>query len=573
MTKVAYNNLNRNIVIKLLFFVFILVYGSFDIYKFSIPLTAVDDIGYWSTAYYYAFGKVKDVASGLSYYAFGYSMLLAFFVKLIKDGVVLYKVILLLNSFLIALSYLFLAQIFECMYSKISRIGIAFFSFVAMMYVSNFSYSKHIFTENFLTFCFLLLILETILIVEKYSFFRLCIAIGICVFMHFVHQRTIAVLLAYAFFLIFFFVKKRLPIRHMLIAFAIAVLLFWLGSIEKQRVIDCVYVANELITVNDYSSNVSKVANIFSKDSLFYFVLSVCGKLGYFIFSTFMLNAVGLWAYLKNVYKYTILKEDSESKRGLIGLFIVLATIFVIAVASVFMYGPLYGRFEVAMYGRYMEYIFPILIVNGLIYLYENSKEQNIVITIIWMFLVLCLCGIEYQFINEKTEYSGAWLIPGTYLLFNKNISLVNSLKIMGKISVGVVLLLYVASMYKKNSCKKKLYFIMLCVGAMLYWNACYSGIKKDYLKEQEKFYSNCKDISILIKESDGTIYYDVEDNNALRFVRQLQFENPSYDFVKWNNDIHEKQDNDLLIYQRTKMDNETDYNIVFANNIFICVQ
>lgn len=561
---------NKTLTVELLFFIILIIYGGYDIAKFSIPLIAVDDIGYWSTAYYYAFGQIKEVASGLSYYAYGYSIFLSLLVRLIHDGAILFRIILVLNTFYVAISYLCLIHIFGTLYKEISKVWISFFAFVAMMYVSNHAYSKHMLVENFVTLCLLLLVVLIVDVIEKYSFSKLLLATVLCIFMHFVHQRTIAIVAAYILLFIVMVMKEKIPVHHAAIIAIIAAIFWGLCSWEKQLVINNIYGSADLVAINDYSANASKIAGLFSWSSFGYFVLSVCGKLGYFIFSSFILNFLGVISYFESVFKYIVRGDKNERTKGLVGIFLCSGSIFIIGVAAVFMYGNLGNRYEIAMYGRYMEYIYSVLMVNGLIYLFRNiNKRQVITGAVLLMFV--CLLGIEVQFAIDNPGYGGSWLTPGVHLFFDKDIEVIDSIKIMRKMFLFYLPILYLIGGTQINVKVKKCLLIVFCVGAVIYWGENYSILKNEFLKEQTLYVDNCKEISEIVKEKALPVYYSVHDEYAVRKIRQLQFDCP--DIVFHNVETYDKKiiGEALYIYETDGNSIRDLTKIVYENELFIC--
>jgi hypothetical protein len=60
----------------------------------------------------------------------------------------------------------------------------------------------------------LLLVVLIVDVIEKYSFSKLLLATVLCIFMHFVHQRTIAIVAAYILLFIVMVMKEKIPVHH-----------------------------------------------------------------------------------------------------------------------------------------------------------------------------------------------------------------------------------------------------------------------------------------------------------------------------------------------------------------------
>ena len=99
--------------LKLILVVLIALISLIDMKDIMTIHIATDEFGYWTAAADFVGFDWSECASLNTYYSFGYGLVLAPLLLLIKNPIDVYKLALILNVFFIQLSFLLLCSIFE----------------------------------------------------------------------------------------------------------------------------------------------------------------------------------------------------------------------------------------------------------------------------------------------------------------------------------------------------------------------------------------------------------------------------------------------------------------------------
>ncbi len=111
---------------------------------------------------------------------------------------------------------------------------------------------------------------------------------------------------------------------------------------------------------NDYAGQVGKLLYIFSKEGFENLVISVSGKLLYLGLSSFGIACFGI-AYMVKALR----------KGSLFSLFVLLSTLAAVMISAIYTIHP--DRVDALAYGRYHEYVMPVLIIMGMKALGEKA--------------------------------------------------------------------------------------------------------------------------------------------------------------------------------------------------------
>ncbi len=513
----------KEIIVRLFLFFILLIIGLFDLNKYFGPTTGVDDIGYWTEAYYFAYGESKNVASELSYYSFGYSLLLAPLVRIVKNGTYLYRSIIVLNTFLNSFSFLVLAKISDYTLRMISNRWRSILSFVAIMYVSNYTYSKIILSESFVTFLFLVILLLMIIMLEEYSLSKLLLTSIVCVFLHYVHQRTIAVLFAYVFIILILCVKRVIPVKDTIICVSICAALMVGGFCIKKEIIEIVYKGNSLVETNDYSYRVSSAMHALRFQNLLYLFLSLNGKVFYFMFSTCLLGGLGLMAYIRESLVITSHSDNNLKTSEYVAVFLVVTVFITILISAVACYGPLTERFEIAVYGRYMEHVYSPFLLKGLYQIkIANDRIKYDVIVALVLSLIGLAC-LRYQFIVDSPPSTDAWLSPATYRLLSNTTDYAGRTILIAKLLFLFCFLIILSTVRLGffHSSRGIVAISMMCI---IFWGINAKGLSNAYIFQQNALRLEEKEMIDIINNNNLQVDCYADSYYSKLRVREIQF-------------------------------------------------
>ncbi len=334
----------------------IVCHGISKSYGFYFP---ADEFCYWSYAAGLAGYDWSDIASLGSYYSYGYSLILLPVFLIFKDGVIAYRAAMVVNIALLAVCF-FIRQ----------KMGRTFYAAAAVFYPTWLFYAGTTFAEIllvtlYLTTCMLLLkYLQT----DNKRYMALMLAAMF--YMYLVHLRAIGVLVSGTAVLLLYNIRKYSirkyimrnggrKVRSVLVPAAAAAVILAVGLLMglfiKNYWTGMVYgdTADTLKNANDYAGQFEKIAYIFSIEGLKNLIISVSGKILYLGLASYGI------AYFGIIYAVRRVRE-----RKYFPLFVLLTTVAALMICAIYTIRP--GRVDTLTYGRYHEYVMPVLLMMGI---------------------------------------------------------------------------------------------------------------------------------------------------------------------------------------------------------------
>ena len=380
-------------------------------YGFYFP---TDEFGYWSYAASLAGYDWSDIVSLGSYYSYGYSLILFPVFLLCKNGVIAYRAALLVNFVLLIVSYFIL--------QKMEKSNLPFSAAVAVFYPAWLFYAGTTFAEIVLVTLYIVIcsLLGKYLKTGKNRFMVLMVLAML--YMYFVHMRAIGILLSGIVTVAIYDIQNgRKKAKYLLALVLCAALVLVMGALVKKYWTDIVYdgVPGGLKNWNDYAGQIEKIAYIFTKDGWKDFIISISGKLLYLGLASFGIAYAGIGYAVSKVIR---LKND---RANYFYLFVLLTTLAAVMTCAVYTIHP--GRVDTLAYGRYHEYIMPVLMITGIRALREEKRSARGMIYGIFILLAseavmtwlvsvsLCengqtaffgntICGISWLYNSERFE-------------------------------------------------------------------------------------------------------------------------------------------------------------------------
>lgn len=334
----------------------IVCHGISKSYGFYFP---ADEFGYWSYAAGLAGYDWSDIASLGSYYSYGYSLILLPVFLIFKDGVIAYRAAMVVNIALLAVCFFIL-----------QKMGRTFYAAAAVFYPTWLFYAGTTFAEIllvtlYLTTCMLLLkYLQT----DNKRYMALMLAVMF--YMYLVHLRAIGVLVSGTAVLLLYNIRKYSirkyimrnggrKVRSVLVPAAAAAVILAVGLLMglfiKNYWTGMVYgdTADTLKNANDYAGQFEKIAYIFSIEGLKNLIISVSGKILYLGLASYGI------AYFGIIYAVRRVREKKYFP-----LFVLLTTVAALMICAIYTIRP--GRVDTLTYGRYHEYVMPVLLMMGI---------------------------------------------------------------------------------------------------------------------------------------------------------------------------------------------------------------
>lgn len=333
-----------------------------------------DEFGYWAYASMLTGYDWSDIVSLGSYYSYGYSLILFPIFVLCKNAVIAYRMAIAVNFILLGVCFFIWKKLIEKLFEHIGEKRKTFYAAIAVFYPSWLFYGRITLAEIVIVTLYAAICLLLYDYLEYNRMSTLIILVLALVYIHFVHMRTIAVLIACVITLVIYYAMKKNRIKQCITFLGLIAIIFLLGYGLKEWITGNIYAASDSVNVNDYAGQKGKIAYIFTEEGVRNLIVSVAGKVLYLGIASFGLAYFGMWNVVKKVIEgVKTWKEKKElTTDKWFCLFVLLATAGAVMVNAIYTIHP--GRVDALTYGRYHEYIMPILIVLGLIEISENSK-------------------------------------------------------------------------------------------------------------------------------------------------------------------------------------------------------
>lgn len=338
-----------------------------------------DEFGYWAHAAKAAGYNWSEMISLGSYYSYGYSLILFPIFKLCQNSVMAYRIAVTLNFVLLGAVYFMLLHLADGLLHEQNKAKVALYAAIAVFYPSWIVYAQTTMVEVVLmaTFIFISMLLYDYL--ENNRLSTLILLVVALVYIHFLHMRAVAVLIAGVITLITYFLIQKGKMRQFLISAAIGIAVLAGGFAIKefaQKGLFGTTLTGDL-NINDYAGQLGKITYMFTKEGSVNFLCGLAGKALYLGLASFGLAYWGIWCAVKevvNLIRHGI-KGEREKAGKLIYLFILLATIGETLINAIYNINPI--RVDSVTYGRYHEFVLPVLMLIGI---YEMTKTKKLIV-------------------------------------------------------------------------------------------------------------------------------------------------------------------------------------------------
>lgn len=569
-----------------------------------------DEVGYWANGAFMAGYDWSSIVQPGFYYSYGYSFFLAPLLRLFPTGTSAYHAALAINAVFLIGTYLCIHFSLKKLFPKAPGYLSYLAAFVIALYPSYLTNANIAWSECSILFFTWLLITLLLYINQKRCFFYFGIAGVLNIYLYTIHQRTLAICIGAALFIVCMFFSKRISLlqtityfssclttlfvhnicktyvqnfnwkqpsslssNHVLSTAALAksmylrmgvFILLWLVFIglltyfKKKENTKLCYISSLvfLFTIaaayfvlkvepvayasslgNDYSSQSEKVTAIFTASGFMDFFHSLCGEFFYFAVATCLVGVYGIAVLIKKLWTTF---RHAETETGLTFfhyLFLFFATAGTYAISCIFMTGI--DRIDQAMYGRYSEPIFSVLLLLALCEIALGTKKSLIGLPVIW--ILTFVTSIITKNYLENTIYGAG----GVDSFISFNTSAIFWAYQDGKIQFTSILvaatilgsLIWLFLTFRRSFIKVTALLLMGCAFVGAASNAIASG----FITTTQKHYEDEEPIITFIeepesripvvyddvpKDTDKTIpvYYVLEEGTSCEEIGYFQF-------------------------------------------------
>lgn len=348
-----------------------------DLDQKNIIFVTTDEFGYWAAASFFDGMDWSGVSSAISYYSYGYSFWLAPLLKICSNSIIAYKAALVLNAIFLGVGFLVLFRIEKMLFPKINSFLALTISFCITIYSGNIYISQFSFTECLLWMLMVILVYCLIKVFRSHKTRYFIMSCVLSTYMFMVHMRAIGITIALMIVLFMYCLSKKKEWYKLLLSVVLIVILFGISILLKNVIIDFLYSkGGEWLDTNDFSGQTSKIARLLSWEGILNFGENVLGELFYLGAATFYLFYFGLLFLVRqsiDSIRLFIEKKNPINANSLICVFLLLSICINIAISSLSLEGRI--RTDLMIYGRYNEYILPVILLFGIIELISNKKR------------------------------------------------------------------------------------------------------------------------------------------------------------------------------------------------------
>lgn len=432
------------LIILIIFCVF--QYGMQKICGFTLY---PDEFGYWASAAAAVGYDWSEVASLGSYYSFGYSVILMPILKIFTNGVTAYRAALGVNMLLMCVSMLLLFDGTGRIFPDITRTKRMFMGGIAVLYPTWIFYMQMTLAEALLMFLFSLIVWLLICFLQKPAIWKMAILALVLMYTYSVHMRTVGVLIACLITLLLWGLTNPSMKRQLLIGMSILAVAGIIVVILKRNVLFTVFskADGEMLSANDYASQVWKIRQILTLRGFFVLIQEILAKLFYLGMASFGIVYWAMGWCMKEAIRLVrgIIKEKRHigTTRQWLALFLLMALAGEVLICSIYMHGT--KLIDGLVYGRYIEFLMPVLLVVGIAAMLQMRWGIKMVllteavsgILLLPVFSVLksegmegirgyFIVGISYFLdghdFNPYSFFLKAWLFGGILLLLTAGI-------------------------------------------------------------------------------------------------------------------------------------------------------
>lgn len=493
-----------SVFIHILFLSIILFLSVRNISELNQIIIIDDEFGYWGIGAYFAGIDWSSTMATSGYYSYGYSMLLAPIILLIKDTALMYKAAIIMNALLLLLTYCVIYKINTALFKKTGFFVCAVAALTAVCYTNNLVQVNIAWSECLQVLLVSLIAYFVIKILQDtkktYIYF---FTVALC-YLYAVHQRNIGILIVGILFLVFLLISKKAKWREILICFGIIAILFGVHTSIKGTIKTALWPQADVYNVNDYSGVKDKIAYLFTGEGISFFIIGILGRFFYLTIATGFLFLFFLVRACQRGYKFlsAFIRRKETDRKSICYFFILLMFLASLGVAVIFMTYP--DMISTIMYGRYIETFVPVLLSLGILETISMASQspKDLLTELFIMVVVTCTIGLFMDWYIIKMGITGVNFITvtGIFPYFKGDTFHLFAALQAAVMTAGVFFILLL--LYKRNKlpiCLAGAFFLLFFIRTadytlkerVLYYQGQRDAERRilEYIPEQEKVY------------------------------------------------------------------------------------
>lgn len=418
----------------------------------------------WNAAYFAGTDWDNFAGQYAAYSGYGYSILLVPLFGIVHNGIQLVNGAYIINVICVLGMYLVLIKFMKELSKKPISLYIPVIAFTSCLMPCIVSNTLKVLCETFLSFWYSLLVLLLYLALKNPK--KYMGILGICgAFSFFIHTRAIVIVGTLVLILLIDIMKrKEKNIKYAVISLIIMAGTFIILYLVKANIV------HYLKKIMHIVGNDIDVENILTIDNVLVclrwftpvnFICNFLSKVFYAICETGVVLMPGIFIMCKRVYisiKRHYFDEQEWETSGVI-IFVVSTYIFTLMALVYKGYG---SDFRYAIYGRYYEYMFPIMLSLCLHYFIEHGDDLSIKERVICFAFVVCIGIITRIWCVTELPNQSVSIDTNRLAAFSKAIAINDSLETVIEfliLNCSIYMCVYIV-VYRKRFA----HWIVLCI-------------------------------------------------------------------------------------------------------------
>lgn len=371
--------------------------GIKSILSARMPYAIPDELGYWAVGAWINRVDWSSVLGYSGYYGWGYGVILAPFFN-VSDPVVRFKCAIGINIVLCLLIFGIIQKILLELLDDVREDWVVCASGVACVYVYISVFMRTTMSEIFLTFLFSLSVLCLLKFEQTHKVFWGCV-FCLCEFGLFAtHMRALACLFASICVIGAYAIKEKKIVKSLFIVVVLAILILCVFYIKKQVIISQ-YTIPQVAERNTVNESVARQLSFLYEltfEAVKGLFFSALGKFYYLLLASSFFAMGGFVFLCRSFFFKNICWKNKPL--FITKMYILIVIIFAFGIDVIYMRTA--SRIDCIFYGRYFDYVMPLLCATGIICFLKVSSHRRTAQLVLITFVIAKLIYYYLSAVN-----------------------------------------------------------------------------------------------------------------------------------------------------------------------------
>lgn len=383
----------------------LLVFNVIGLNQMLVPTILHDEIGYWANAAYFAGYDWSDITSVFSYYSYGIGLIFALFMRLTKDMVLVYKMIIGLNIILMFMMFMMSYKICGILFKDAPRNVKVLASVISLCYPTYMMNIGIAWSEYYILFMIWVNLFLLIHLLQKQNVLWIILyGISLC-YIYMIHQRMVGVVVVGICTITYLLLEKKVSIKNYIFFIFTVGLVMIIHMYIKNDIMQNLWNIGETDEVsnanNGYSGRLRIMIYCFKNAGIESLFRSIIGKLYYLMTASGGIYVGSIIAGIHAIKRLLKQRTDFMSDLPVLYMHLITASLFIISSIVSMEDGVSVVRIDSLIYGRYIECVIGPLLMIGVMEFYQNKYVYRF-FPMIAMFLLSISLLVVYIYKTGK---------------------------------------------------------------------------------------------------------------------------------------------------------------------------